>query len=425
MVAVAPSPNERELVEGHALLEKYRILQKLGEGGFGRVYEAEELGSGRRVALKVSRSPEHRGRMAREARLAALLQSPHSVRVLGVESLDDGSTVIVMERLEGVSLREYLAMRGRVEPPLVLEWARQLAVALDEAHSLGLVHRDLKPSNLFLVDAEPRPSLKLLDFGLARAPVGSGERSVTGSEILLGSPAYMSPEQIRSGDVTPRSDIWSFGVVVHEMLAGRRPFHAESNAGMLAAIAADPPEPLGAVRRDLSPSLHDFVARCLRKRPEERFASAAALIEALDELGSSGALMRGADPITETLAADRARVRLRRPRVRHGLVLVGVFANAALWMAYSSRDTSAPRSHSPIAASVSPTAAALESAQASAPAPSEFLPVPAPVSKPAPHAAAPPPRPPSSPAPSAGSREPDQVELAGGERDGFFAEPDF
>lgn len=324
------------------------MLRKVGEGGFGRVYEAEELESSRRVALKVGRRPEHEGRMVREARLAALLKNRHSVRVLGVEQLEDQSPLIVMELLQGVSVREYLAMRGRVEPALALRWARQLAEALEEAHAIGLVHRDLKPSNLFLAESELGVELKLLDFGLVRGPASSGEHSVTGSDIVLGSPAYMSPEQIRSGDVTPRSDIWSFGVVLHEMLAGRRPFHAESHTGLLAAIAADPPESLRRVCPELPSELHALGERCLRKRPEERFANVRELLGALDRLEASEASrpLRAQEPITATLSA-RQSTTTRRLRAGPWLLLAAALASSAVFWATQRAPERSPESPEP------------------------------------------------------------------------------
>lgn len=315
---VVPSSScqqERELSEGEVVLAKYRIERKLGEGGFGRVYEAETLAGGRRVALKVGRGADDGGRMAREARLAGLLESPHAVRVFGFDCLPDGSPVIVMELLVGLSLREYLTMRGCVEPRLALEWARQLAEVLREAHALGLFHRDLKPSNVFIAEAAGgAPTIKLLDFGLARAPGTAGEHSVTDSQIVLGSPAYMSPEQIRSEGVGVLSDIWSFGVVLYEMLAGQRPFRGDSNAALLAAIVADAPEPLDAIRPSLSPALHRLVERCLRKRPAARFASIEEVITALDALRAANSAPPGPDAATITETGSARPAPLRQPR---------------------------------------------------------------------------------------------------------------
>lgn len=292
---------DRELSEGEVVLGKYRVARKLGEGGFGRVYEAETLAGGGRVALKVGRDADDGGRMAREARLAGLLESPHAVRVFGFDCLLDGNPVIVMELLVGLSLREYLTMRGCVEPRLALEWARQLAEVLREAHAVGLFHRDLKPSNVFIAEAaDGAPTIKLLDFGLARAPGTTGEHSVTDSKLVLGSPAYMSPEQIRSEGVGAVSDIWSFGVVLYEMLAGQRPFRGDNDAALLAAIVADAPMPLDSLRPSLSPELHRLVEGCLRKSPAARFGSIDEVIAALDALCVANRTRAGADAATIT-----------------------------------------------------------------------------------------------------------------------------
>jgi serine/threonine protein kinase len=272
-------PNEQLLQVGAIVLGEYRVLEQVGEGGFGRVYAATHLGSGRKVALKLGRRPEHDDRIVREARLAAMLTSPHAVRVLGVEHLEGGCPFIVMEFLQGVSLREYLACHGKVEPNLAITWILELACALHEAHGIGLIHRDLKPSNLFLADvAGGRSQLKLLDFGLARPAERGGEWSVTGNELVVGSPAYMSPEQVRAGEMTSRTDIWSLGVVLHEMLAGKRPFRASTSAGILAAISADPPEPLTEACPGLPPHLVEVVTR-LREVLRSSAGAASALGE--------------------------------------------------------------------------------------------------------------------------------------------------
>jgi eukaryotic-like serine/threonine-protein kinase len=340
------STQERELAEGQ-IIGTYRVLRQVGAGGFGRVYEVEALDSGERFAVKVGRRPALEGRMAREARLAALLKSPHSVRVFGFELMDDRSPLIVMEFLRGISLREYLAMRGRVEPALALRWACELAEALREAHAIGLVHRDLKPSNLFLAETGHGVELKLLDFGLARAWASWGEPSVTDSQMVLGSPAYMSPEQIRSHNVTPQSDIWSFGIVLHEMLAGTRPFNSGSNPGLLAAIAADAPASLQRDCPGLSPAIYGIVERCLSKSPQERFRDARELHCALASARSRDFQRprRAEEPTTATLSAQREPPSPRhRRRQLYAIVLCMATLGGVLWRWRGTPDTGAEAS---------------------------------------------------------------------------------
>jgi serine/threonine-protein kinase len=209
-----------------------------------------------------------------EARLAASLSSPYSVRVFDVGQLDDTTPYIVMEYLEGRTLRQYLREHGPVAVHLALDWALQICSALKEAHAVGLVHRDINPSNLFLVG---RPGLdihvKLVDFGLAKNVLSPQVDLFTDSGVLMGSPAYVAPERLRAGVTTAQSDVWSLGVVLFEMLSGVLPFDAPTSAGMLAAIAADPPRPLRSVAPQLPVQLEAVTARCLRKRAEDRFPS--------------------------------------------------------------------------------------------------------------------------------------------------------
>lgn len=269
---------------GQELAGKYRVLSRLGAGGFGTVYSALNLALGIEVAIKVSRGPEDDARALREAQAAARLRSPYTVRVYDVGRLAGGALFIVMELLPGGPLRAWLAAHGPLSVPLAARWLGQVCAALHEAHAQGLVHRDLKPSNLFVVEGPNLEThLKLLDFGLVKslaAPPGD----LTQSGALLGSPRYMSPEQVRGVDITHESDIWALGVVLYECLSGRLPFERNSPHATLVAIASEPPRPLSEVAPGLPEEVHRLVGRCLRKAPRERFPSVRSLAIALAAL---------------------------------------------------------------------------------------------------------------------------------------------
>src|SRR6188768_1686760 len=222
---------QQSLLPGTVLSQKYRIDGELGAGGFGRVYAARHLELERDVAIKLG-SAAVGARFVREAICAAKLQGPHTVRVFDVDRLAGGAPFIVMELLRGRSLRQHLQDVQRVPVAQALSWTLQACEALDEAHGLGLVHRDVKPSNLFLVhDSDAAPLLKLVDFGLAK-PWRADVDDLTARGLLLGSPAYMSPEQVRSGALDPRTDLWSLGVVLFEMLSGMQPFRGDTSAAI-------------------------------------------------------------------------------------------------------------------------------------------------------------------------------------------------
>ncbi len=274
---------------GAVLSEKFRVVARLGAGGFGTVYSAVHLVLGTEVAIKVA-SRANDARAMREAMSAAKLRSPYTVRVFDVGRLESGAPYIVMEHLRGRSLREYLQQEGPLPVPLATAWLNQICSAVHEAHALGLVHRDIKPSNLFVVEGPAvAVHLKLLDFGLAKPASSPVTGEVTEGKLLIGSPAYMSPEQVRASDVTRRSDIWALGVVLFECLSGQRPFERETPSATLVAIAADPPSSLDAAAPHVPPALLEIVAKCLRKAPGERFGSAEELRHALEGVPTGGA----------------------------------------------------------------------------------------------------------------------------------------
>ncbi len=261
-------------------LGPYEILVPLGAGGMGEVHRARDTRLQRDVALKLisdalASDPDHLARFEREARMLAALNHPNIAQIYGLEERD-GIRFLVLELVEGESLDIRLA-GGSLKVPEALDLAAQIADALAAAHEKGVIHRDLKPSN---VRVTPEGRAKVLDFGLAKpvdAPAGSAVAtspvSMTAAGTILGTPAYMSPEQARAQAVDHRTDLWSFGCLVYEMLTGRRAFAAATVPDCLAAILHDEPE-WGHLPRSTPASVRRLLRRCLEKDPERRIKSA-------------------------------------------------------------------------------------------------------------------------------------------------------
>jgi eukaryotic-like serine/threonine-protein kinase len=272
---------------------KYRIVRKIGQGGMGAVYEATHLRFNERRALKVM-SPEiasdnefAKG-FEREAVLTRRLQHPNAVRVDDIEEAEDGRPYIVMEFVEGQSLKRLIQQAGPLPLPSVCAVVKQVAAALEAAHQLGMVHRDIKPDNIVLLPTPAGEQAKVLDFGIAKVKESRlGDTHLTATGVVMGTPQYMSPEQAlgkRGDDLDGRSDLYSLGCVMYEMLTGALPFVADTTLGLLQAHAFEPPRPITEVRADLSlpDSIAALVMRCLAKRREDRPASAQALIDELE-----------------------------------------------------------------------------------------------------------------------------------------------
>jgi eukaryotic-like serine/threonine-protein kinase len=266
---------------GQVLAGKYRVIRLIGQGGMGLVVEAHHEKLDRRVALKLL-SPRAREdgeaveRFLREAKAAAKIRSEHVGRVVDVDALEGGEPFIVMELLEGRDLAEELAAEGTLGVERAVTLVLQACEAIAEAHAAGIVHRDLKPANLFLArDASGKVSVKVLDFGiskitLAESPDRSQAKALTSASAMLGSPLYMSPEQMRaSGDVDKRTDIWSLGVMLYEMVVGKSPFDSSSIPMVCANVLSIPMPPTG--RDDLPEGFEKMLLRCLEKEPEARY----------------------------------------------------------------------------------------------------------------------------------------------------------
>jgi eukaryotic-like serine/threonine-protein kinase len=273
----------RSIERGAVLAGKYRVDSIVGHGGMGLVVKAWHIGLNEEVAIKMLRddvaiADETIARFVREAQAAVKLKSEHIARIIDVGTFPSGRPYMVMEFLEGQDIGQLLAERGQLQPSLAIDLVIQACEALAEAHSLGIVHRDIKPANLFLT-SHPDGSLllKVLDFGISKSPAGA-ELSLTQTWSLLGSPAYMSPEQMRSArHVDARSDVWSLGAVLYEALEGRLPFRADSFSEMCVMVAVDAPAPTVMTPPELIP----VILRCLAKNPDDRYANVAELAREL------------------------------------------------------------------------------------------------------------------------------------------------
>jgi serine/threonine protein kinase len=268
--------------EGEVLAGKYRLDSLLGSGGMGEVYRAENLGLGRAVAIKLLReehgeSSEVVMRFLREARAANIVRHPNVVDVLDIGQAEDGTPFIVQELLEGEDLAHYVHGRGgKLSPEETITLLIPAIDAVAYAHRRGVIHRDLKPENIFLA-RDPTGALvpKLLDFGISRI-VTAEEQRMTATGMSIGTPAYMSPEQVRADSVVDaRTDVWALGVILYEVLAGRLPFQSSTHSGLFVKIVTEPPVPLVVALPGVSPQLSAIVEKCLSARVEGRYANAA------------------------------------------------------------------------------------------------------------------------------------------------------
>jgi serine/threonine-protein kinase len=267
-----------DIAPGTILLGKYRVDASLGLGGFGHVVRARHLLADQSVAIKILRDDvdideENQARFLREAQAMVRLKSEHVAKISDVGHLESGAPYVVMELLEGMDLGKLLESAGRLPALVAVDLVLQACDVLAEAHALGIVHRDLKPTNLFVTKrADGSQSIKVLDFGISKAPT-TEEMKLTQTATMLGTPAYMSPEQMRSArQVDARSDIWSLGILLYELVEGHLPYFAESFAELAVRVATEPFE-----RMVAAPELAPVIARCLGKTPKDRYQSVAEL----------------------------------------------------------------------------------------------------------------------------------------------------
>jgi eukaryotic-like serine/threonine-protein kinase len=287
-------PRESDVIAG-----KYRVERTLGRGGMGVVIAAEDITLRRKVAVKlilpeaVSRAGATE-RFLREARSAAAIQSEHVARVIDISTLESGAPFMVMEYLTGTDLGHVLRERGPLPVEEAVDYVLQACEAIAEAHALGIIHRDLKPANLFLTTRADGSSLvKVLDFGLAKAirpdAPSAMELSLTATGTTLGSPHYMSPEQVRNlKTIDNRTDIWALGVILYQLITGHRPFEDESLGGLFIMIGSEAPKPIQAWEMNLHPQLETVIMRCLEKELPARTQTVAEFARGLSPFGSMG-----------------------------------------------------------------------------------------------------------------------------------------
>jgi hypothetical protein len=398
LVSEADRSFSRGVELGGVLAGKYRLDHVLGVGGMGVVIGATHLSLDLPIAIKFM-SPELVGngmgarRFLLEARAAARIRSEHVVRVFDVASLPDGTPYIVMEHLDGVDLDQLLEQRGWLPLAEAVDYILQAAEAVAEAHAAGIVHRDLKPSNLFCTRrVDGAPLIKVLDFGVSKllpnAKATLRSEMSTGPHVIVGSPLYAAPEQLRApSSVDARADVWALGVILYELIAGRPPFTGDDFQGICTKVEHAPVEPLRMLRPEVPPDFSEVMERCLAKQRDQRFQTVAALADALGPYAPQHALVSvkrieialGARPrlVTPFPFADTSpsqpapdvttvvAVRTRSRRVRSTLrdriwalgALGGALVFASTVISLSARTRHAPTFESPTASTVTAVAA--------------------------------------------------------------------
>jgi len=311
------------------MVGEFRIESKIGEGAFGTVYKALHPVIGKAAAVKVlsrqwSSNPQMVSRFISEARAVNQIRHKNIIDIFAFGSLPDDRQYYVMELLDGMPFDQFLHDKGRLAPETALPILRQVARALDAAHAQGIVHRDLKPENVYLVfDEDGGVSPKLLDFGIAKllGEEVSGHKTRPGTP--LGTPSYMSPEQCRGKAVDHRTDVYSLGVLTHEVLTGRQPFDGDSVMDILVKHMAVAPPPMTAHCAELPRGLDEPVLHMLEKEPEQRPSSAGAAIDALVAaareagiaVGPAASARAAALPVSSASDPERARLAQARTEV--------------------------------------------------------------------------------------------------------------
>lgn len=316
---------------GTVLGGRYVVGKVFAEGGMGVVCIGRHRELGHLVAVKFLRRdicdrPSIVQRFLNEAKAAAALRNDHVVRVLDVGQLDSGRPYLVMEHLEGEDLDRMVDRDGPLPVHAALEYVAEACTALAEAHEKGIVHRDIKPENLFLAYAgAARPSIKVVDFGLAKRIDASCDGGLTGPRDSMGSPCYMSPEQIAMPQsVDARTDIWSLGVTLYRLLTGLVPFSGDTVSEIFAHVLNSEPRPIYAVRRGLSSELDGIVRRCLKKDPDQRYQDVRELANALTAHARPRRRRSRSSVGTATAFADDSPVELPLSGPHRGTVIAAV-----------------------------------------------------------------------------------------------------
>jgi len=285
---------------GETLAGKYRVDERLSVGGMGTVYRGTHILMDKKVAIKVLRPSLAAdetivARFSREARAASRISHPHALSVTDFGEAEGGVVFLIMEFLDGLTLKEVIRKEGPLPLQRVVEIMRQIGAALDAAHAEGVIHRDLKSDNIMLVKTTGADYAKVLDFGIAKIqqPVGGQDPELTSPDVIIGTPQYMSPEQCSQvGDLDARSDVYSLGVILYEMLVGRVPFTGASSTEIMLKHLQEPPPSVHDDRKDLPRALGIVIAKALAKRAEDRYQSVGALVEDLVIAGGSDLIDR-------------------------------------------------------------------------------------------------------------------------------------